>query len=152
MMSEMKYYPPVGEVKGKKKEIASMFDAVAPRYDFLNRLLSGGIDRRWRKAAINMLAPHEPSRILDIATGTADLAIEAKRLNPEKIVGVDIAEEMLKLGREKLDKLGLSDLITLQTGDAEKFTSQNEKKKYCTIKYCPRQLRGRLQHSEGSVK
>ncbi len=98
-----------------------MFDAVAPRYDFLNRLLSGGIDRRWRKAAINMLAPHEPSRILDIATGTADLAIEAKRLNPEKIVGVDIAEEMLKLGREKLDKLGLSDLITLQTGDAEKL-------------------------------
>ena len=121
MMREMKHYPPVGEVKGKKQEIASMFDAVAPRYDFLNRLLSGGIDRNWRKAAVNMLAPHEPARILDIATGTADLAIEAKRLNPDKIVGVDIAEEMLKLGRQKLQKMGLSDLITLQTGDAEKL-------------------------------
>ena len=117
----MKHYPPVGEAKGKKKEVALMFDAVAPRYDLLNRLLSGGIDRSWRKAAVNMLAPHNPNRILDLATGTADLAVEAMRLNPEKIVGVDIAEEMLKFGREKLRKLNLDDQITLQRGDAEKL-------------------------------
>ncbi len=117
----MKHYPPIGEVEGKKKEIALMFDAVAPRYDFLNRLLSCGIDRRWRKTAIDWLAPHNPKRILDLATGTADLAIEAIRLKPEKIVGVDISEEMLRLGREKLKKLGFDHIITLETGDAEKL-------------------------------
>ena len=120
-MREMKHYPPVGEAKGKKKEVALMFDAVAPRYDLLNRLLSGGIDRSWRKAAVKMLAPHKPRRILDLATGTADLAIEAIKLNPEKIVGVDIAEEMLKFGREKLRNMNLDDRITLQRGDAEKL-------------------------------
>ena len=117
----MNHHPPVGEVSGKKEEIAAMFDAIAPRYDLLNRVLSGGIDRRWRTKAVNWLKEHEPRRILDIATGTADLAVEAMRLNPEKIVGVDIAEEMLRLGREKLAVLGLDDTITLQTGDAERL-------------------------------
>lgn len=117
----MKHYPPIGEVKGKKQEIALMFDAVAPRYDLLNRVLSGGIDRSWRTAAVKWLAPHNPTRILDLATGTADLAIEANTLQPDKIVGVDIAEEMLKLGREKLNRLKLSDRISLQKGDAEKL-------------------------------
>lgn len=117
----MKHYPPVGEVEGKKQEVASMFDAVAPRYDFLNRLLSGGIDQSWRRAAVKMLAPYKPTRILDLATGTADLAIEAMKLGPEKVVGVDIAEEMLKLGREKIKRLNLEDHITLQYGDAEKL-------------------------------
>lgn len=121
MTGEMKHYPPVGEVEGKKQKVATMFDAVAPRYDFLNRLLSGGIDQSWRRAAIKMLAPHKPNRILDLATGTADLAIEAIKLGPEKVVGVDIAEEMLKLGRVKIDKLNLQDKITLQYGDAEKL-------------------------------
>ncbi len=122
MTGEMKHYPPVGEVEGKKQKVASMFDAVAPRYDFLNRLLSGGIDQSWRRAAIKMLAPDKPARILDLATGTADLAIQAmKQLGPEKIVGVDIAEEMLKLGREKINRLGLQERITLQYGDAEKL-------------------------------
>lgn len=117
----MKYYPPVGETKGKKEEVAIMFDAVAPRYDFLNRVLSGGIDRSWRRAAINWLAPHAPKRILDLATGTGDLAIEAMRIDPEQVVGVDIAEEMLRLGRQKLQRMQLNDRITLQTGDAEKL-------------------------------
>ena len=77
-----------------------MFDAIAPRYDLLNRILSFGIDRRWRKQTVAMLREEHPARILDVATGTADLAIEALSLDPEKIVGVDISEEMLNVGRE----------------------------------------------------
>ena len=117
----MKHHPPIGESEGKKQEVAAMFDAIAPRYDLLNRVLSAGIDRTWRKKAVDWLVDHRPRRILDVATGTADLAIEASRLEPEKIVGVDIAEEMLALGRAKLEKLGLDDRIVLQKGDAERL-------------------------------
>lgn len=117
----MKHYPPVGEVEGKKVKIEAMFDAIAPRYDFLNRVMSGGLDQMWRKKTIAMLNADQPKRILDVATGTADLAIESMRLGPDKVVGVDIAEEMLSYGRIKLDKLGLSDVISLQRGDAERL-------------------------------
>ncbi len=117
----MKHYPPVGEAQGKKKEVEEMFDAIAPRYDVLNRILSAGIDRGWRKKAVDWLGEDRPKRILDIATGTADLALESARLQPERIVGVDIAEEMLKLGREKIAQRQLSDLVTLQRGDAERL-------------------------------
>ena len=98
-----------------------MFDAIAPRYDLLNRVLSAGIDKVWRKKAVNWLAEHEPKRILDIATGTADLAIESARLQPEKVIGVDIAEEMLRIGRDKIAKRNLDNQITLIRGDAEKL-------------------------------
>ncbi|MDZ4699521.1 MAG: bifunctional demethylmenaquinone methyltransferase/2-methoxy-6-polyprenyl-1,4-benzoquinol methylase UbiE [Rhodothermales bacterium] len=117
----MKHYPPVGEVEGKKKHVEAMFDAIAPRYDLLNRLLSGGIDRAWRKKAVAWLAEYKPRRILDVATGTADLAIEARSIEPEKIVGVDISEEMLRIGREKIARLGYTDEIMLQRGDAERL-------------------------------
>jgi len=102
-------------------QMAQMFDAIAPRYDLLNRLLSAGIDQRWRSRVIEVLRPHAPARILDVATGTADIAIKAAALQPEKIVGVDIAENMLEVGREKIDRLGLSDLITLQKGDSARL-------------------------------
>ena len=102
--------------------IAGMFDAIAPRYDLLNRVLSFGIDQRWRRQAIRMLEADPPKRLLDVATGTADLAImAARRLGAEKVVGVDIAEEMLKVGREKVEQESLSDRIVLQRGDAEKL-------------------------------
>ena len=96
-----------------------MFDAIARRYDLLNRVLSAGIDQRWRKRAVSLLATENPKRILDIATGTADLAIQAMSLKPEQVVGVDISEEMLAVGREKVEKLGLSGVISLESGDAE---------------------------------
>ncbi len=118
---DMKHYPPVGETEGKKEQVRAMFDAIAPRYDLLNRVLSFGIDRRWRKKAVAMLAHEQPARILDVATGTADLAIEALTLEPQKVVGVDIAEEMLGIGRQKIERLGLADRIVLQRGDAEKL-------------------------------
>lgn len=97
-----------------------MFDRIAPYYDFLNRLLSLGIDTIWRKQAINLLRPDQPQRILDVATGTADVAIEAaRRLAPEEIIGVDISVEMLEVGRKKVQRKGLGKIITLREGDSE---------------------------------
>lgn len=117
----MNHHPPIGEVEGKKEQVEAMFDAIAPRYDLLNRVLSMGIDQQWRKKAISLLKEDQPERILDVATGTGDLAIQAMTLSPKKVVGVDISEEMLSVGREKIARLGLSDQITLQRGDAEKL-------------------------------
>ncbi len=117
----MHNHPPIGQVEGKKPQVESMFDAIAPRYDVLNRLLSLGIDQYWRKQAVRLLRDEHPRRILDVATGTADLAIQALDLEPEKVVGIDISEEMLRFGREKLARLGLDDRIVLQRGDAERL-------------------------------
>lgn len=116
-----KSQPPPGQAPGKKDAVAAMFDDIAPRYDLLNRMLSFGIDQQWRDEAISELKPDRPRRILDIATGTGDLAIKALQLDPEKVVGVDIAEEMLEKGREKIRDLGFESRITLQRGDAEKL-------------------------------
>ncbi len=105
---------------GKKEQVSNMFDTIAPYYDFLNRFLSLGIDTIWRKKAINKLKPYAPQRILDVATGTADLAIEiAKQLNPKEIVGVDISKEMLAIGDKKIVKKGLDKVISLAQGDSE---------------------------------
>ena len=90
-----------------------MFNNIAGKYDFLNHFLSAGIDIIWRKKAVSLLAPEKPKLVLDIATGTADFAIEALRLNPDKIMGVDISEGMLAVGREKLNRKGLTDKIEL---------------------------------------
>jgi len=95
-----------------------MFNDIAGSYDFLNHLLSAGIDKSWRKKAVKLLKAHQPQHILDIATGTADLAIQAIAVNPEKITGVDIAEKMLEIGREKVKKKNLEHTISLQLADA----------------------------------
>jgi demethylmenaquinone methyltransferase/2-methoxy-6-polyprenyl-1,4-benzoquinol methylase len=105
---------------GKKQQVAQMFDSIAFRYDFINRFLSGGIDVYWRKRAIRELKEIQPKTILDVATGTADLAILAHRhLKPVQITGIDISSGMLELGRKKIEKLGLNDHIKLQLGDSE---------------------------------
>jgi demethylmenaquinone methyltransferase/2-methoxy-6-polyprenyl-1,4-benzoquinol methylase len=96
-----------------------MFDNIAFRYDFLNSLLSLGIHKGWRKKCIKLIAAKRPKHILDVATGTADFAIGAMKLNPESVIGIDISEGMMKHGRKKLVKLGLDKKITLQYGDAE---------------------------------
>ncbi|MEO8568124.1 MAG: bifunctional demethylmenaquinone methyltransferase/2-methoxy-6-polyprenyl-1,4-benzoquinol methylase UbiE [Ginsengibacter sp.] len=104
----------------KKKQVAIMFDKIAFRYDFLNRFLSAGIDRSWRKKAIRQLTELRPKNILDVATGTGDFAITSyKILHPEKITGIDISEGMLDIGRKKIDKLHLRDKIELLNGDSE---------------------------------
>lgn len=112
--------PPIGEVEGKAEAVEDMFDAVAPRYDLLNRILSFGIDRYWRSRAVRLLADEQPERVLDVATGTADLAIKIERaLHPRNVVGVDLSEEMLAYGRAKIERQGLSSRIALQQADAE---------------------------------
>ena len=110
--------------KAEKESVRTMFNDIAPKYDFLNHFLSGGIDILWRKKVRRLLAPGKPKKILDVATGTGDLAIELLKLDPDSIVGVDIATEMLDVGREKIKNKGLENIIELQEGDAEdlKFT------------------------------
>ncbi|MBB6611018.1 bifunctional demethylmenaquinone methyltransferase/2-methoxy-6-polyprenyl-1,4-benzoquinol methylase UbiE [Pontibacter sp. Tf4] len=103
----------------KKSQVAKMFNNIAGNYDFLNHFLSAGIDIIWRKKAVSMLKPIQPKQVLDIATGTADFAIETLKLNPDKITGVDISEGMLAVGREKIAKKGLANKIELQYGDSE---------------------------------
>jgi len=103
----------------KKEQVATMFNNISHKYDFLNHFLSLGIDILWRKKAVRMLAPHQPKKILDIATGTADFAIEALKLNPEEIVGIDISEGMLNVGKEKIKKKGVDNIISLELGDSE---------------------------------
>ena len=112
-------HPPIGEVDGKAEAVEEMFDAVAPRYDLLNRVLSAGIDRYWRSRAVRMLGNEQPRRVLDVATGTADLAIKIERtLHPRKTIGIDLSTEMLRRGREKIERAGLSARISLLNADA----------------------------------
>ena len=105
---------------GKKEQVAQMFNNIARRYDFLNHFLSLGIDKIWRKKAIRNLhgIPSNPV-ILDVATGTGDLAIAALKLNPEKVIGIDISLEMLNIGIEKIKKKKLDHIIELKKGDSE---------------------------------
>lgn len=103
----------------KKEQVAQMFDNIANRYDLLNSILSLGIHKGWRRKCIKLLKDRKPNMILDVATGTADFAIECAKLNPEKIIGIDISEGMMSFGRTKLQKLNLDKLITLENGNAE---------------------------------
>lgn len=105
----------------EKAYVRSLFDSIAYRYDLLNHLLSGGVDLYWRRRAVEHLMALRPRRILDVATGTADFAIAALRCGPERVVGVDIAEKMLEVGREKLRRRGLDGRITLESGEAERL-------------------------------
>ena len=104
---------------GKKEQVEQMFDNIAPKYDFMNSLLSAGIHKRWRKKAINLLKEKKLKMILDLATGTGDFAIEAMKLNPKKIIAADISEGMMKIGEEKVKKKNLSDKIKFQRADSE---------------------------------
>ena len=106
--------------RSKKEQIAEMFDRIAGGYDITNRVLSAGIDIKWRKKAILQLKQDRPRQVLDVATGTSDMAIICYRLlEPEKITGIDISEQMLAIGRKKVEKEGLTTVIELQKGDSE---------------------------------
>ena len=102
-----------------------MFNNIAHRYDFLNHFLSAGIDFVWRKKAIKIIGRTYPKSILDVATGTGDLAIEAVKIKPNKITGIDIAKDMLEVGRDKIRKKALEGLFTLETGDSENLRFEN---------------------------
>lgn len=110
---------PYGTGQNKKEEVRQMFDSIAGSYDFLNHALSLNIDKIWRRRLIRLLGKSRPKRILDVATGTGDLALSALKINPEAIVGVDIANGMLEVGRKKIEARGVRDIITLVEGDSE---------------------------------
>lgn len=116
-MYEQERIKPYGEGE-KAQQVEQMFDNIAPTYDQLNHRLSWNIDRGWRRKAIQWLAPHHPQTLLDIATGTGDFAIlAAEMLNPKKIVGADISEGMMEIGRQKVAQKGLSEVIQFQKED-----------------------------------
>lgn len=104
----------------KRGMVESMFDSIAWRYDFLNHFLSFGTDRKWRKKAINIVSKYKKKpEILDVATGTGDLAIASMKIDPVKVTGIDISEKMLEIGRRKINEMGLTDKIELIKGDSE---------------------------------
>ncbi len=105
--------------KGKKESVRQMFNNIAGKYDFLNHFLSAGIDKRWRRRVGRIIAAAKPGKVLDVATGTADLAIELARHTKAEIIGVDIADAMLDVGRKKIEDKGLNGQIQLFQGDSE---------------------------------
>ncbi|GAY30833.1 demethylmenaquinone methyltransferase [Bacteroidaceae bacterium] len=109
---------PYGNDGTKGEQVERMFDGIAHSYDLLNHTLSFGIDKHWRKAAIKSLTPHAPKHILDVATGTGDFAmLAARELHPESILGIDLSDGMLQVGREKTARAGLEKTIRFQKED-----------------------------------
>lgn len=117
---------PYGEAGEKVEQVERMFDNIAPAYDTLNHTMSLGFDWGWRRKAINWLKPYRPQHILDVATGTGDFAILAsKKLNPELVMGTDISEGMMSVGKDKVEKEGLSGKIQFSREDCSSFSFQN---------------------------
>ena len=104
---------------GKKDQVATMFNNISKNYDDLNRVISFGIDISWRKKVVQIVSKNNPQQILDIATGTGDLALMMSTLAPKKIIGLDISEGMLAVGKEKISKAQLNDKIEMVVGDSE---------------------------------
>ena len=98
---------------GKKEQVATMFNNISKNYDDLNRVISFGIDISWRKKVVKIISKNNPQQILDIATGTGDLALMMSTLQPNKIIGLDISEGMLAVGKEKIAKAKLNDKIEM---------------------------------------
>jgi demethylmenaquinone methyltransferase/2-methoxy-6-polyprenyl-1,4-benzoquinol methylase len=113
--------------QSKKVQVEEMFNQISPKYDLLNHLLSANIDKLWRKKAIQLLKPWQPGLILDVATGTADFAIAASEINNAKLIGIDISEGMLEVGRRKIEKKGLTTRIELVKADSERLPFENNK-------------------------
>ena len=117
---------PYGEGE-KAKQVEEMFDNIAPSYDKLNHRLSWNIDKGWRRKAIRQLAPFKPQTLLDIATGTGDFAIlAAEMLRPKRLVGADISEGMMEIGRKKVREKGLQDIISFDKEDCLHLSYQDE--------------------------
>jgi demethylmenaquinone methyltransferase / 2-methoxy-6-polyprenyl-1,4-benzoquinol methylase len=123
----MTVVPYKAENSGKKEQVAKMFNSISGNYDFLNHFLSLGIDITWRRKAIKLLQPSQPKLILDVATGTGDFALEALKLNPDKVIGIDISEGMLEVGRRKMKERNLTGKIELQLGDSENLPFEENK-------------------------
>lgn len=112
---------------GKKEQVTKMFDAISKEYDGLNRVISFGIDIKWRKKVVALVAKTQPNTILDIATGTGDLAINLAETKAEKIIGLDISQGMLEVGKQKVLKKNLQDRIEMIVGDSENLPFEDNR-------------------------
>ena len=110
----------------KKEQVEKMFDTISENYDGLNRVISFGVDVKWRKKVIRLVAQTEPSSVLDIATGTGDLAISIAQTNAKEIIGLDISEGMLAVGRKKIAAKNLSDKIKMVQADSENLPFEKD--------------------------
>jgi len=120
---------------GKKEQVEQMFDTISENYDGLNRIISFGIDAKWKKKILKMIASKNPKNILDIATGTGDMAILMSQTNAQKIVGLDISAGMLEVGRKKIEAKNLSGKIEMIQGDSENLPFENNTFDAITVAY-----------------
>lgn len=123
----MNQVTPYNTEAGKKKEVEEMFDNIAPKYDLLNHVLSMKIDVLWRNTLVKWMNKDEPKEVLDVATGTADLAIAVQKETSAKVIGLDLSQLMLNVGIDKIKKLKLDDQISMEKGDAENLRFESNK-------------------------
>lgn len=136
MAYQQEVIKPYSQEGEKVQQVEEMFDSIAPTYDLLNHALSLGIDRGWRRKAIDALGKHRPQQILDIATGTGDFAIlSAQRIQPRQIIGADISDGMMEVGRRKVQQLGLHDIISFQHQDCLHLTYADASFDAVTVAY-----------------
>ena len=124
-MNKKQVLPYVQNKNSKKFQVRRMFDSISPRYDFINRIISGGLDIKWRKNLVEVLKPKKPKKILDVATGTGDLAIALGETLASEIIGIDISEQMLEIGKKKVERNQLQQNIKMEIGDGEKINYPN---------------------------
>ena len=135
-MYEQEKIKPYKDEGHKREQVERMFDRIAHSYDRLNHFLSWGIDKSWRRTAVDSLSPFHPCRILDVATGTGDFAIlSARRLSPQSITGVDISEGMMQIGRQKVKALHLDGIIRFQHEDCEALSFADDTFDAVTVAY-----------------
>lgn len=135
-MSNTKVVTPYGgEQNQKKQEVASMFNNIAGNYDFLNHFLSMGVDKLWRRKVVRIVKKAKPTEILDVATGTGDLAIALLKAEPKKIIGIDISEGMLEKGKEKIKDLKVDQKIHLEYGDSENIHFEDNRFDAITVAF-----------------
>jgi demethylmenaquinone methyltransferase/2-methoxy-6-polyprenyl-1,4-benzoquinol methylase len=127
--------PNEGSKVNKKLQVEQMFDNIAPKYDFLNRLMSLGIDIQWRKKVIQRLQAARKGQFLDVATGTADLAIMLASLQPKKVIGIDISQQMLNKGDEKIIEANVQDIVSLQKADSENLPFEDNTFDAATVSF-----------------
>lgn len=123
----MKQVTPYNTDAGKKKEVEEMFDNIAPKYDLLNHVLSMKIDVLWRNTLVKWMNKDAPKLVLDVATGTGDLAIAVQKGTGAQVVGMDLSQLMLNVGIDKIKKINLNGQISMEKGDAENLTYESNK-------------------------
>ncbi len=135
-MPRVENITPYGSGAAKEKEVEQMFDSIAPAYDFMNRAMTLGIDKLWRKRAVGLLSGSKPADILDIATGTGDLAVTLARKFPHAVVtGVDLSENMICVGRRKIERMGLQNRVKLMAADCLKLPFPDASADLITVAY-----------------